>query len=75
MLQNDLTTLPWRPGQFYLVDNYWEAAGVLSALKAGIDPLSVRRPLGFADVKSNQADVAFRVQYSQMKNADAGAES
>ncbi len=27
----------------YLVNNYWEAAGIISALKAGIDPQRVRR--------------------------------
>lgn len=30
---------------FIQVDNYWEAAGVVMAMKAGIDPWSVRRPL------------------------------
>ena len=45
LMRNNLSKLPWSAGQFYLVDNYWEAAGVLSSLKAGIDPLAVRRPL------------------------------
>ncbi len=27
------------------VENYWEAAGIIMAMKAGIDPASVRRPL------------------------------
>ena len=45
LMQNDLDRLPWRKGQFYRVANYWEAAGVMSALKAGVDPLSVRRPI------------------------------
>ena len=44
IMQNDLSTLPWDSGQFFLVDNYWEAAGVVASLKAGLDPLSVRRP-------------------------------
>jgi len=44
ILDNDLTQLPWAPGQFYQVENYWEAAGVLAALKAGLDPYSARRP-------------------------------
>lgn len=50
LMQNDLDRLPWRQGQFYRVENYWEAAGVMSALKAGIDPLSVRRPITPAPV-------------------------
>lgn len=45
IMKNDLDMLPWRPGQFLRVDNYWEAAGLLSALRAGLDPKSVRRPL------------------------------
>ena len=45
VMKNDLTSLPWSPGQFHTVENYWEAAGVMAALKAGIDPKAVRRPL------------------------------
>lgn len=45
ILENDLTALPWAPGQLHIVENYWEAAGVAAALRAGIDPVSVRRPL------------------------------
>ncbi len=45
LMKNDLTLLPWRDGQFHLVDNYWEAAGVIAAMKAGIDPTAVRRPI------------------------------
>jgi hypothetical protein len=44
-MKNDLNDLPWAPGQYHEVENYWEAAGFLSALKDGIDPYSVRRPL------------------------------
>ena len=45
LMRNDLSALPWRQGQFHQVANYWEAAGVMAALKAGINPASVRRPL------------------------------
>ncbi len=45
LMRNDLSVLPWRQGRFYRVANYWEAAGVMAALKAGINPASVRRPL------------------------------
>ena len=41
----DLEVLPWREHQFYVAENYWEAAGIMSALRAGIAPNSVRRPL------------------------------
>ena len=45
LMRNDLTSLPWKQGQLHIVDNYWEAAGVMAALKAGIDPKVVRRPI------------------------------
>ena len=44
LMKNDLSALPWAKGQLHTVENYWEAAGVLGALRAGIDPSSVRRP-------------------------------
>lgn len=43
--RNELSQLPWNQGQFFEVDNYWEATGVIAALKAGISPASTRRPL------------------------------
>lgn len=52
ILDNDLTRLPWAPGQFYVVENYWEAIGVLSALKAGIDPQTLRRPIENAPLET-----------------------
>lgn len=45
LMKNDLSLLPWAPGQFHRVGNYWEAVGVIAAMRAGIDPASVRRPL------------------------------
>jgi hypothetical protein len=45
LMQNDLQELPWGPNQLYVVENYWEAVGVMTALKAGIAPYSMRRPL------------------------------
>ena len=45
LMKNDLETLPWASGQLHIVDNYWEAVGVLSAIRVGIEPSAVRRPL------------------------------
>ena len=45
LMKNDLAALPWAPGQFHRVGNYWEAVGVLAAMRAGIEPMAVRRPL------------------------------
>ncbi len=45
IMHNAIDALPWASDQLYLVDNYWEAAGVVASLRAGIKPASVRRPL------------------------------
>lgn len=45
LMRNDLSLLPWAQGQFFRVENYLEAAGLMSVMKAGIAPESVRRPL------------------------------
>jgi hypothetical protein len=58
LMRNDLAALPWSPGQFHAVENYWEAAGVMSALRAGIDPRAVRRPLSPTKVERVSAEAA-----------------
>jgi len=59
LMKNDLKLLPWKQGQFYLVENYLEAAGLVAALKAGICPLSVRRPLQKAAVYTHVASFGY----------------
>ena len=49
-MRNDLVDLPWRRDQLYRVENYWEAAGVMLALKSGVPPCAVRRPLVAAEL-------------------------
>ncbi len=56
LMKNNLEILPWRPGQLHIVENYWEAAGVLCALRAGIDPGAVRRPIKVAGVMTRTFD-------------------
>ena len=46
----DLGSLPWRKGQFQRVNNYYEAVGVLAAIRGGIDTDTVRRPLSPANL-------------------------
>ena len=58
IMRNDLAPLPWRDGQFFQVENYWEASGVLNCLRIGIDPYSVRRPLKGARLTSNPREEA-----------------
>jgi hypothetical protein len=45
LMQNDLSVLPWPEGRYFEVENYLEAAGLMAALRAGVDPATVRRPL------------------------------
>ena len=45
LMQNNLAALKWAPGQLHIVENYWEVVGVMNAIRAGIHPLSVRRPM------------------------------
>lgn len=49
-MRNDLSNLPWTKGQLIYVESYLEAAGVMSALKAGIAIDSVKRPLNSVKV-------------------------
>jgi hypothetical protein len=51
-MAGELSTLPWRNHQLFVAENYWEAAGILSALRAGIAPGSVRRPFKRFEVKT-----------------------
>lgn len=53
IMRNDLTTLPWARGQFHIVENYFEAVGVMAAIKNGIAIDSIRRPLANVVVSEN----------------------
>jgi len=55
IMHNDLEHLPWKEGQFFTVENYWEAVGVIAALRTGTDPYSARRPLSEVNVTSDES--------------------
>lgn len=46
IMKNDLEQLPWNPGQLLRSANYIEAAGMVTALRAGISLDTVLRPIG-----------------------------
>ena len=79
LMKNDLSTLPWTPGQFHRVRNYWEAVGVIAAMRAGVDPASVRRPLAETLVSKSTASrteprpEALRVASSQLPSSGENA--
>ena len=54
LMQNDLLALPWASNQLHVVENDWESVGVMTALKAGITPSSLRRPLTATRVENQQ---------------------
>lgn len=45
IMKNDLDILPWKTGQLLRASNYLEAAGIVTALKAGISLDTVLRPV------------------------------
>ncbi len=65
LMQNDLEALPWVPGQLHIVENYWEAVGVMAALRAGITPESVRRPLAYTKTELRRRDTQVRKQVTK----------
>ena len=61
LMQNNLGMLSFAAGKYFAVDNYLEAAGIMAALKAGVEPSAIRRPISETHVsKVSLADeVAF----------------
>lgn len=57
-MRNDLEKLPFGPGKLFIVENYLEAVGLMTALKAGVTPSSVRRPLEQTKVSQEQTKQA-----------------
>jgi len=55
-MKNDLTSLPFKKGQLFIVENYLEAVGVMHLLKSGVSIDTVRRPLSYTTVveKNNE---------------------
>jgi hypothetical protein len=49
-MKNNLQQLPFVPGKLFIVENYLEAVGVMSALRTGVSVAAVRRPLAFTNV-------------------------
>lgn len=53
-MKNDLEKLPFASGKLFIVDNYLEAVGVMTALKSGVSISAVRRPLTETQVTSER---------------------
>lgn len=57
-MKNELKMLPFAPGKLFIVENYLEAVGIMTALKAGVSPSAVRRPLKNTEVSKEQTSGA-----------------
>ena len=44
-MKNSLEELPFHKGKLFIVENYLEAVGIMQAIKSGIEPETIRRPL------------------------------
>jgi hypothetical protein len=71
LMRNDLLTLPWKAGQLTIVDNYWEAAGVIVAMRAGIAPGSVRRPFSNARTTVVRTDINLHLERTRETTSSA----
>ena len=45
LMRNDLSDLPFRDGQLIYAENYYEAAGILAAMRNGVAPATLARPM------------------------------
>jgi len=54
-MRNSLEALPFAPGKLFIAENYPEAVGIMTALKAGVALSAVRRPLDKTKVCREQA--------------------
>jgi len=54
-MKNRLEELPFAAGKLFAAENYVEAVGIMTALKAGVALSSVRRPLAETKVSCEQA--------------------
>jgi hypothetical protein len=58
LMRNDLKALPFREGQLHYAANYYEAAGILAAMKAGVAPAALARPMQSIRIERAVAPVA-----------------
>ncbi len=66
-MKNNLSEYPFKPGKLIYVENYLEAVGIMAAMKAGIAPETVRRPLSFTTVEREPQIVEMITEYQQKK--------
>jgi hypothetical protein len=45
LMRNDLRALPFKQGQLHYAANYYEAAGIMAGMNAGVAPATLTRPM------------------------------
>ncbi len=61
LMRNDLRDLPLGDGQLIYAENYYEAAGVLAALRNGVSPSTLARPMAPIRIERIPAPKAAKV--------------
>ncbi|MBU4443865.1 DUF3326 domain-containing protein [bacterium] len=69
-MKNNLSAYPFKPGKLIYVENYLEAVGIMAAMKGGIAPEAVRRPLSFTTVVRESQLAEMLTEYQQDKIDD-----
>ena len=69
-MQNRLEDLPFDSGKLFIVDNYLEAVGVMTAIRAGVAIETIRRPLTATRIirKTTEENNFEREKITSMKN-------
>lgn len=70
-MRNNLQDLPFQPGKLFIVENYLEAVGVMSALRAGVAVSAVRRPLAFTNVHEEAAKDRHEIQKLSLESPNS----
>ena len=68
-MKNDLTRLPFAPGKLFIIDNYLEAVGIMTALKTGVAIPAVRRPLASTKVSCENMQRSNEQMHTALKSS------
>ena len=58
LMKNDLSALPFRAGQLTYADNYYQAAGIMAAMRQGVAPATLHRPMSTITIHRQGSTVA-----------------
>ena len=73
LMRNDLRDLPFRDGQLIYAENYYEAAGILAALRNGVSPSTLARPMAPIRIERVAGAKATKVDRRQRQRSTATA--